>query len=298
MPMNLSSRLRSRDKMLLKTRVSLGPVEIDAMAREDLIDRIVQDAFHAKSTHVVATVNAQFYILAEEDAVFRDCLTRSEFACADGFPIGIAASLLAGRRIERVAGVEIVEEICRRGSNGGLRVFLLGGRPNSAAILAALLMARYPGLIIAGVACPPIGFEKNERSLSAILDEVALARPHVVFVALGAPKQEMFIDQYLRNLRIPIAIGVGGSFEIITGVTRRAPKLVQRVGMEWMYRLCQEPQRLWRRYLLGNPQFLWILSKYIVWGQETLQVGTPFYPQGAQQSLLIQRGAGRPGRDC
>jgi UDP-N-acetyl-D-mannosaminuronic acid transferase (WecB/TagA/CpsF family) len=98
----------------------------------------------------------------------------------------------------------------------------------------------------------------------------------------------MFIDQYLRNLRIPIAVGVGGSFEIITGVTRRAPKLVQHVGMEWMYRLCQEPQRLWRRYLLGNPQFLWIMSRYFILGQEAMQAGHSSYAQGAKQ--LMRKG--------
>jgi N-acetylglucosaminyldiphosphoundecaprenol N-acetyl-beta-D-mannosaminyltransferase len=276
--MNLSFRQRSEKRGLLTARISIGPVEIDAIPREDLVERIVQQAFHADSTRVVATINAQFYVLAEEDAVFRDCLRRSEITCADGFPIGMAAGLVGGQRVERVAGVDIVEEICRRGAGSGLRVFLLGGRPGSADQLAELLKARYRGLEIAGVACPPPGFEKQEQSLFGILEEIAAARPHVVFVALGAPKQEMFIDQYLRNLQIPVAIGVGGSFEIITGVTRRAPRIVQRIGMEWMYRLYQEPHRLWRRYLLGNPQFLWILSKYLASRQEVQGRGPATHP--------------------
>ena len=161
-------------------------------------------------------------------------------------------------------------------------MFLLGGRPGSGGRLAELLKGRYPGLEVVGVSCPPVGFEKREQSILAILDEVAATRPHVVFVALGAPKQEMFIDQYLRNLRIPVAIGVGGSFEIITGVTRRAPKFVQLVGMEWMYRLCQEPHRLWRRYLLGNPQFLWIMSKHLLLGHQAHQARGPVW-QGVKR---------------
>lgn len=263
----------------MNDRVSLGPVEIDTMRRDDLVDRILHEAFHAERTRVVATINAQFCVLAERDAVFQDCLRRSEINCADGFPIGVAAGIVAGLRIERVAGVEIVEEVCRRGAGNGLRVFLLGGRPESGARLAELLKARHSRLEVAGVACPPLGFEKREDSLSAILGEVAAARPHVLFVALGAPKQEMFIDQYIRNLRIPVAIGVGGSFEILTGVTRRAPKIVQQVGMEWMYRLCQEPHRLWRRYLVGNPHFLWIMSKYFVLGQEAHRARGPICAQ-------------------
>lgn len=290
--MDPSFRHHVRDKRLTSARVSLGPVEIDAMPRNDLVDRIIQEAFHADSTRVVATINAQFYLLAERDAVFQDCLRRSEITCADGFPIGVAAGLLVGQRVERVAGVEIVEEICTRGAGSGLRVFLLGGRPGSGACLAALLKERYPGLEVAGVACPAFGFEKREQSLTAILGEIAAARPHVAFVALGAPKQEMFIDQYLRNLKIPVAIGVGGSFEIITGFTRRAPKLVQQVGMEWMYRLCQEPQRLWRRYLLGNPQFLWNLSKYFLLRQQTHQVKGRLY--GQESARRGRRGTPRP----
>jgi N-acetylglucosaminyldiphosphoundecaprenol N-acetyl-beta-D-mannosaminyltransferase len=289
--MNPSLRHHAKDKRLTNARISLGPVEIDAIPRDDLVDRIIHEAFHADGTRVVATINAQFYLLAERDAVFQDCLRRSEMTCADGFPIGVAAGLLAGQRVERVAGVEIVEEICRRGAGSGLRVFLLGGRPGSGALLAELLKGRYPGLEVAGVACPPFGFEKREQSLSAILGEVAATRPHVVFVALGAPKQEMFIDQYLRNLKIPVAIGVGGSFEIITGVTRRAPKLVQQVGMEWMYRLCQEPHRLWRRYLLGNPHFLWIMSKYFASGKEARQAKDRLY---VQDSVRRGRNAAPP----
>jgi N-acetylglucosaminyldiphosphoundecaprenol N-acetyl-beta-D-mannosaminyltransferase len=277
--MNISLRHRANDKRLMNDRISLGPVEIDAMPRDDLVDRIIQEAFHAESTRVVATINAQFCVLAERDAVFQDCLRRSEITCADGFPIGVAAGMVAGLRIERVAGVEIVEEVCRRGAGSGLRVFLLGGRPESGARLAELLKSRYPGIEVAGVACPPLGFEKCEHSLSAILGEVAAGRPHVLFVALGAPKQEMFIDQHIRNLRIPVAIGVGGSFEILTGVTRRAPKLVHKLGMEWLYRLCQEPHRLWRRYLLGNPEFLWIMSEYFVLGQEAHWAKGTLYAQ-------------------
>jgi N-acetylglucosaminyldiphosphoundecaprenol N-acetyl-beta-D-mannosaminyltransferase len=194
--------------------------------------------------------------------VFQDCLRRAEFVCADGASISIAAAALAGKRLERLTGVDLVEELCRRGCGMGLRVFLLGGRPGSADQLGKLLALRHPGLQIAGISCPPMGFEKSAGSLSAVLEEVQAARPHIVFVALGAPKQEMFIDQYLRNLKVPVAIGVGGTFEIIAGVTRRAPVVFRRLGMEWLYRLAQEPRRLWRRYLLGNPEFLWIMSRY------------------------------------
>lgn len=256
--------IRQEDQADWNGRISIGSIDVDALPREQLIELILHDAFHASSTRVVATINAQFYVLADDDFVFRDCLQRSEFVCADGVSIGMAARVLARRQVERLTGVDLVEEICRRGAAGKLRIFLFGGRPGSATQLAELLGERYPGIAIAGIACPPVGFEKSAASLAAILREIEASHPHVVFVALGAPKQELFIDQYLRNLNVPVAVGVGGSFEIITGVTHRAPKMIQRAGLEWFYRLCQEPRRLWRRYLLGNPKFLLLLSRYCV----------------------------------
>ena len=253
---------RVQDQTVWKNRISVGPFDIDTQSREELIKQIVDDSFHTQATRAVATVNAQFYVLAESDFVFRDCLRRSEYVCADGVSIGIAATVLAHGCVERLAGVELLEEICRRGAPRGIRVFLFGGRPGSATRLAAILRKRYAGLEIAGVCCPAVGFEKSAETLSDALDQIAAASPQVVFVALGAPKQEMFIDQYLRNLNVPVAVGVGGSFEIMTGVTRRAPRALQRVGLEWLYRLCQEPRRLWRRYIFGNPHFLLIMSRY------------------------------------
>jgi N-acetylglucosaminyldiphosphoundecaprenol N-acetyl-beta-D-mannosaminyltransferase len=260
--MNATAALLQKSEPQLDLRVPIGPVEVDTLPRERLIEKILDSALHASFTHHVATINAQFYVLAECDRVFRDCLKRAEFVCADGVSIGLAASVLTGQKIERLAGVDLIEEICRRGAQHGLRVFLLGGRPGSAVRLSEMLQNRYPGVEIAGTACPSVGFEKNTESLAAVLDQMHSVRPHLVFAALGAPKQELFIDQYLRNLKIPVAVGVGGSFEIITGVTHRAPRIIQRVGLEWLYRLCQEPRRLWRRYILGNPYFLWIMARY------------------------------------
>jgi N-acetylglucosaminyldiphosphoundecaprenol N-acetyl-beta-D-mannosaminyltransferase len=140
-------------------------------------------------------------------------------------------------------------------------VHLLGGKPGAADSTAQVLKRRYPGIQIAGVSCPQIGFERGEESLQEVLDQIAAAKPHVVFVGLGAPKQEFFIHNHLRSLRIPLAIGIGGSFEILSGKLQRAPGWMQSAGLEWAFRLCQEPSRLWRRYLIGNVEFLWYVAK-------------------------------------
>lgn len=265
--MKAKSLMRARSAAFITgqsehVRIPLGPIVIHALSRERLIGDLLAEAFRGDTTRQVATANAQFYVLAESDIVFRDCLNRAEYVCADGISIKMAAKVLAHHRVERFAGVDLVQEICRRGSKLGLRVFLLGGRPESADRLAELLKRRFIGIDIAGTCCPPVNFEKSHEELTKVLEKVRLARAHLVFVALGAPKQELFIDQYLRNLKVPVAVGVGGSFEILIGVTHRAPKIIRLIGLEWFYRLCQEPRRLWRRYLLGNPHFLWIVLRY------------------------------------
>jgi N-acetylglucosaminyldiphosphoundecaprenol N-acetyl-beta-D-mannosaminyltransferase len=136
-----------------------------------------------------------------------------------------------------------------------LRVFLLGGRPGSAEAAAAKLVAQNPGLIVSGTYCPPLGFEKDPLQREEIEARITAARPHLLFVALGAPKQEYWMYEHARNLGVPVAMGVGGSFEMVSGAVARAPRLLQQMGIEWVYRLMREPGRMWKRYLIGNLQF-------------------------------------------
>jgi N-acetylglucosaminyldiphosphoundecaprenol N-acetyl-beta-D-mannosaminyltransferase len=141
-------------------------------------------------------------------------------------------------------------------------VFFMGGRPGTAQATASILAAKYPGMVIAGVSCPKYGFELSKETLTPVLDEICEAKPHVLFLALGAPKQEFFIGEHIRPLRIPLAVGIGGSFELLAGETHRAPQWMQDAGLEWAFRFAQEPLRLWRRYLLGNVEFLWGLGRW------------------------------------
>jgi N-acetylglucosaminyldiphosphoundecaprenol N-acetyl-beta-D-mannosaminyltransferase len=177
-------------------------------------------------------------------------------------PIVWACNRYIGMTVPRIAGVDLIEDVCRRGAANGLRVFLLGGRPETARTTAEVLCARYPGLEIAGVSCPPFGFETRQETLAPVLAAIAASKPHILFVGLGAPKQEFFIAKHVRPLRIPIAIGIGGSFEILSGCILRAPQWMQTTGLEWAFRLGQEPRRLWKRYLIGNIEFVLSLAKW------------------------------------
>jgi len=263
-------------------RVRIGNLGIDTLSRTRMLNDIVAHALRGGHTRQIVTVNAQICVLAEKDARFRDCLHRAEFCCADGMPIAWAANRLAAtpnplRRnpVPRIAGVDLIEDICRAGAPRGLRIFLLGGVPGAARAAAAVLAASYPGIRVTGVSCPPFHFEQEPNTLQPVLDQIAAARTDVLFVALGAPRQELFIDEHIRPLAVPIAIGVGGSFEIISGAINRAPLWMQRAGLEWLYRLRQEPRRLWKRYLVGNAEFLLHLARWKASSSSHSQLMTP-----------------------
>jgi N-acetylglucosaminyldiphosphoundecaprenol N-acetyl-beta-D-mannosaminyltransferase len=243
-------------------RIHLGPLAIDTYAEQALADHVLDHAFNGGRTRQIVTANAQFYVLAEKNQRFRECLDAAEYICADGMPIVWACERFTGIRVPRITGVDFIGLLCQRGARDGLRVFLLGGRPGTAQATADKLKEQFPGVVIAGVDCPDWGFETSPATLNPVLDRIAAAKPHILLAGLGAPKQEFFIHEHIRPLKVPIAIGIGGSFEILSGSLKRAPTWIQSHGFEWAFRLTQEPRRLFSRYLVGNAEFLWDLAKW------------------------------------
>ena len=257
--------------------VPIGPIRIHKLDARELTRRLVSGALDqgengGETVHVV-TANAQFYNLAERDGAFRRCLARAEYVCADGISVVLACKWLRKEVVSRVPGVDLVDLLCGAAARLGLPVYFLGGKEGSAEAAAAKLAAKYPGFRAAGIGCPPLRFERDPALLAAALADIRRVRPAIVFVALGAPRQELFIDRYLRPLRVPVAVGVGGSFEMIAGLVRRAPGWVQRSGMEWAFRWVQEPRRLAKRYFVGNLEFLYYVLLYTLKGVEPMETG-------------------------
>lgn len=200
-------------------------------------------------------------MLLESDLYLRKIYSDAALVVPDGISLVYAARILGRPLKERVTGVDLFQGLCGRAAERGLRVYLLGGRPGAAEDAAAKLQSINPGLCIAGTFCPAWGFQLREEGQREVESEILAARPHILFVALGAPKQEYWIYEHLDRLGVPLAMGIGGSFEMVSGATRRAPRWVQAAGMEWLFRLALEPRRLWKRYLIGNLQFLLIILK-------------------------------------
>jgi N-acetylglucosaminyldiphosphoundecaprenol N-acetyl-beta-D-mannosaminyltransferase len=208
----------------------------------------------------VLTPNAQHIVLLEDDSQLREVYSQADLVVPDGASLLAAARLLGQRFPERVAGVDLFQSLCELAAVNGLRVFLLGGRPGSADLAAANLARRFPGLSV-NTYCPPLGFESDAAEKQGIFNALTDVRPDLLFVALGAPKQEFWIHQNTFSLGIPVSLGVGGSFEMVAGITPRAPVWLRKVGGEWLHRLFLEPRRMWRRYSAGNLHFARIVLK-------------------------------------
>lgn len=204
----------------------------------------------------MCTVNVAILMLMRSDQGFRACVERARWVVADGQPL-VWASRLGPRALpERVAGIDLMQQLCARAAREGFGVYLLGATPGSVQAAAAALVAKYPRLRICGYDDGYFSAEEAPARVRAI----AASGARVLFVGMGAPLQERFIVEHWASLGVNVALGVGGSFDVIAGRRRRAPALLQRLGLEWAFRAAQEPTRLLPRYLASNTRFLCLLA--------------------------------------
>lgn len=229
--------------------VVLG-VPIDNLTMDEALarcDEFVAAGRATGRTHQIATVNADFVVNSLHDPELRRILQEADMATADGMPLVWASHLLGGPLPGRVTGADMVPALAARAAERGYSIYFLGAREGVAAMAAEILQQRHPGLKVAGVfSPPPTSVLEMERS---VFERVRDARPDILLVAFGNPKQEKWIRMYAPELQIPLCIGVGGALDMIVGVTKRAPAWMQRSGLEWVYRLLQEPRRLLKRYI-------------------------------------------------
>jgi N-acetylglucosaminyldiphosphoundecaprenol N-acetyl-beta-D-mannosaminyltransferase len=250
-----STNIRPKDSV----RISIGHALVDNCSFEQAETAIINHAVaDGEASHVI-TPNAQHIVLIHADARLRQIYRKADLVVPDGVSLLLAAHLFGHRFKERVSGVDLLESLCGRAAASNLNVFFLGGRPDAADLAAVRLRERNPALQVQTY-CPPLGFENDPVELNHIDNLIRRARPRILFVALGAPKQEYWIYNHGRKLGVSVCIGVGGSFEMVGGLVGRAPKFVQKLGCEWLYRLYLEPRRMWRRYLIGNSQFLLLVA--------------------------------------
>src|SRR5271163_745724 len=241
-------------------RIGVGHALIDNCSSQQVCASIIAHAQNQGKPAYVLTPNAQHIVLLEKERRLQEIYDRADLVIPDGVSLLIAARLFGRSLQQRIAGVDLFRALCALAAEAGLHVFLLGGRPGSAGLAAINLKSDYPGLQCTTY-CPPLGFEQNADDLQRTAEAITAAQPDILFAAFGAPKQEYWIYQHGLRLSVPVCIGVGGSFEIVGGVVPRAPLWTQNIGCEWLYRLCREPRRMWRRYLFGNLEFAAIVLR-------------------------------------
>ncbi len=225
-------------------------VRVDDVTADETLTLV--ERFIAECTpHQICTVNPEFVMRAQQDELFRNVLNNAAVCIPDGIGLLWAAQRLGYPLRERVAGSDLVGQMAARAAQRDWRLYFLGAAPGVADRAATILQAHYPGLIIAGTfPGSPAPAEEDE-----IVERIRAARPDVLLVAFGAPAQDLWIARNVSRLQVPVAMGVGGSLDFIAGVVQRAPVWVQRIGLEWLYRLIREPWR-WRRQL-ALPRFVW-----------------------------------------
>ena len=245
------------------SRVMIGRVPIDRMSMDEAVAWVVQRLRNRKSMSplLIMGPNAQLVTLAEANPRLGRALRSAHLNVPDGVSVVIASRLLGSPIPERVTGGELMERLCAESARLGFSVFFLGGLPGAATGAAIQLERRYPGFRVTYCCCPPLGFEKMPLECSAIRRAITEAAPDLLCVAFGAPRQEIWMHENCPTLPIGAAISVGAAFDTCAGLRKRAPRWTHRVGLEWLYRLVREPRRLWRRYLLGNPQFIVLVMR-------------------------------------
>jgi N-acetylglucosaminyldiphosphoundecaprenol N-acetyl-beta-D-mannosaminyltransferase len=231
---------------LRKTSVAILGVAIDNLTMQEVLD-VVEAQIAEGGFHQIATANVDFLINSIHDEELRETLGRCDIVLADGMPLVWASRLLGMRLKERVAGADLVPRLARLSAERGYRIFLLGSSEESAAGTAVWMEKNFPGACIVGRHSPQY-HPLEEMDHEDILTRIEEARPDILLVAFGNPKQEKWLTMHRHKLKVPVCIGVGGSFDFLSGKTSRAPLWMQNSGLEWFHRMIQEPSRLVKRY--------------------------------------------------
>jgi N-acetylglucosaminyldiphosphoundecaprenol N-acetyl-beta-D-mannosaminyltransferase len=232
---------------------------MDALTFDQAVDAI-DDLVAAGDGGTIFTPNVDHIVQVEHNAVFRAAYDEVSLSVVDGQLLLWASYALGTPLPEKVSGSDLMLPLARRAAARKWRVYLLGGGPGVADLAASELKKQFD-IDIVGTDAPFVSPDGVPKEGPAVIERIAKARPHLLFVAFGAPKQELFMHRAASAIRPAVGIGVGAGFDFVAGRVKRAPRWISKSGLEWLYRLAQEPRRLAKRYLVDDPEFLAILAR-------------------------------------
>jgi len=247
----------------MECHVEMFGLRFEAVILVDAAHMIVAAIRSGRKVFVV-TPNVDHIVQFQTDLVAYKIFQQSDFIFADGMPlVWLSRIIPKGSLPGRVTGNDLLPELCKEASKIGLRVAFIGGKSGTPERAGENMMKRFPGLIVAGSYCPPWGFEIDSKETDHIINLINIWKPDILFLGVGTPKQEKWAYDNKDRLSTKAILCVGAALGYAAGMIPRAPLLFQRLGFEWLWRMFLEPKRLWKRYLLRDPQFFLLAIKEV-----------------------------------
>lgn len=243
----------------MEKRIVFFGLNLDILTFDETVERISKFIEDKKQVQHV-DVNVAKLVFAQEDEQLRNIINSSISVSVDGAGVVLGAKILGKKIPERVAGIDLMESLVELSANKGYSVYFFGAEENVVKKVVDTYMEKYPKLKVAGYKNGYFSQDEEEKLVSEIRD----ASANILFAAMGVPKQEIFLNKHIENLGVNFAMGVGGSFDVVAGKVKRAPKWLQKISSEWIYRLIQEPKRMWKRYAVTNSVFLLMLLQELL----------------------------------
>lgn len=237
-------------------------IEIDCLTIEEALEKLEEIVRNNRKGYIV-TPNAAHIVMLQKDREFELAYKKASLVLPDGISLILASKILGGCLKQRVPGADLFLEICKISAKYNKNIFILGGKNGSEKIAVIRLKKMFPNINILGYS-PPFGFEVNQEENKKIINEINKLKPGVLFLFIGAPRGEKWIYSNIDKLEVNLACQFGAALDFFIGNLKRAPKWMQKIGLEWFWRLLQEPRRLWKRYLIGNIIFVLLVLKELV----------------------------------
>ena len=245
----------------MMSRKRLLNISVDDLSMNEAVEA-VDKLVKAKENAYVVTPNVDHIIKVEHDLEFRKIYEDADLILTDGMPLIWISKFLKNPIKEKVSGSDLFPKICQLSAEKGYKMFLLGAGEGVAKIAQINLERKFPGLNICGTYSPPMGFENDKKELSKIMGILQHSQADILIVGLGCPKQEKFIYKYRKEYKIAVSLALGASIDFEAGKVKRAPVWMQKCGLEWFYRLCKEPKRMFKRYIVDDMKIFAIFIKY------------------------------------
>jgi N-acetylglucosaminyldiphosphoundecaprenol N-acetyl-beta-D-mannosaminyltransferase len=230
-------------------------IKISPLSMQQIIDKVDRNIREEGDNMLVTSVNSAMTIISKKNKLISDAINFSNIINIDGMSIYFALRILGFKVPERVAGPDLFYNLIKLSSDKGYRVYFLGSKPEAIQAMISNFNSEFPKLKIAGY---QHGYYKEDE-MDMIFKNIENSKADMLFLGITSPKRELFINEYFSRSHVKIWKGVGGAFDIFANLTKRAPKWIQNIGMEWFYRLYQEPKRMWKRYLITNTVFVGLI---------------------------------------